>query len=150
MLNQILQKPPHTHIDTYIDAKQVVPFVIYLAKLCQSQAMHEILHTNYGRKCRKRRHRLANQVGQTIQYIHMYIYVYTGHKYLPVCVCVSVWVRGLVWVHFKVHLAWRWHAMHHALSTHERTVRILLGAPIQGDSSRLTHAGQRNGATFSV
>lgn len=56
----------HTHTDAYIDANQVVPFVIYLAKLCQSQAMPEILHTNYGRKCRKRRHRLTNQVGQTI------------------------------------------------------------------------------------
>lgn len=72
---------------------------------------------------------------------------------LSICllwVCVCVCVRGLVWAHFKVHLAWRWHAMHHALYTHEWTVRILLGAPIQGDSSHLTHAGQRNGATFSV
>lgn len=103
MLNQILQKPPHTHIDTYIDAKQVVPFVIYLAKLCQSQAMHEILHTNYGRKCRKRRHRLANQVGQTIQYIHTYMYILD----ISICLCVCVCLCGCVgWSGYTSKFIW--------------------------------------------
>lgn len=52
--------------------------------------------------------------------IYMYI--------LDLSICLLwVCVRGLVWAHFKVHLAWRWHAMHHALYTHEWTVRILLG-----------------------